>query len=362
MSFFGRIRDFLSPEPEDNNTSGLAAEAGRPQGINPEEVTVNEILNTLFRHFISTIEKLTTDHNFLYHTSFTIYLKAANYSEISDSFPFMAQGAEKMLVDEIKKRTKNRYPGYSPHSQYWQFQLVEIPEDAEIDGVSEDDMQNGIVIQIQSTLFPPSEGNKESSRGTGRVVTTVQGVNSLRAIRNCINPEILNKLYLIEKDRVKLKLTLDDSKPAGPRPSQTGNGFKNKPETAGGPGVRTASMQPAPYHAILEAQDGEFLDGNDNSVIHTMAVTADEVHISGRSAMRGSDGVEVIRVNSDRILSPHVKIRRNPSAGTFQICVIGPTTLNMRTMECNPSSWVMLPRKSTIILDDEVQIKFTATD
>lgn len=333
----------------------------------PDEISANRILDALLDHFRTTAKKLSTKYNYLYHTSFTIYIKASNYDEMSDSLPFLAGGAEKMLIEEIKKHVGKNIGSYHPHSKYWQFQLVQIPSDAEIDGVAEEEMQQGALIQIQSTLFPPEDAGSEPSQGNNRIVTTVHGVNSLRAIRNCINPEILSKLYLIEKDRIKLSLNLDgsDSAPAGfsrgvatpppPAPGQSGRGG-----TSANARQQQQQQQRPVYFATLEAQDGEFLNGAGNNVIHTVAMTADELHIVGRSAMRGEAGIEVVRVNSDRILTPHVKIRRNPSTGDFQLCAIGTTKLNQRTLIADPTKWIALSKKSTIILADEVQVAFKA--
>lgn len=75
--------------------------------------------------------------------------------------------------------------------------------------------------------------------------------------------------------------------------------------------------------------------------------------------MRGKAGVEVVRVNSDRIMTPHARIRRDPSTGRFAISAIGDTRLNGRTLTPDPERWLPLPNKSTIILaDGEVQIRF----
>ena len=356
MSIGNFFKKLLAPDPLETDHGDNAAQRLE---IPPTEVTATEILDALKENFLLSVKKLSTDYNFLYHTSYVIYVKASNYSEMSDSLPFIAGGAEKMLVELIRKRTEHDYPSYNPHSQYWQFQLVEIPEDAEFDGVTEHDMQKGALIQIQSSLFPPTEGEDSRSQTGGRIVTTVHGVNSLKAIRNCINPDILATIDLIEKDRIRLNLVLDK-----PQVQRVSHNTSAHPST-----VRTQCPTPSPstariahvHHATLEAQDGEFLEGAADRRIHTVAMTADEIHIVGRSSMPGYSGVQIVRVNSDRILTPHVKIRRNPTAGTFELAAIGPTRLNQRLLRPDPDTWTPLPKKSTFILDDEIQLCFQAT-
>lgn len=366
MSLISILKKALAPEPiKSDDVSSTRSKTG---DAGSDEITANEVLKTLKTHFLQTIAKLSTDYNFLFHTSFTLYIKARNYAEISESLPFLAGGAEKMLLSVIREEIAKRKLGnYRPHSQYWQFQLVEIPPEAELDGLDKEELSDGAFIQINSTLFPPSEGDDPSSDSDNRVVTTVQGVNSLRAIRNCINPEILSRLYLVEKDRIKLDFVLDEDRKdqgfagrAGMNPAPCGN-HGNTATRSRNPAAEQPPQRPrAAYFATLEAQDGEFLEGAGNKKIHTVAMTAEELHIVGRSSMPGGRGVEVVRVNSDRVLTPHVKIRRDPSTGRFEIMPIGPTSLNERTLTPNSDQWRPLPDNSTILLADEVQIKFKA--
>lgn len=335
MSILKKISHLFAPEVEKNLPDGFGDTT-----VEGGMVSANQILDAIMRHFQQTVSRLSTKYTFLYHTSFTVYLKAANYQEISDSLPFIASGAEQMLTEEINNQVKNR-PGYKPHSSLWQFQLVEIPEDAEIDGISREEMQQSVVVQIQSSLFPPTERNQET--GSGRIVTTVQGINSLRAIRNCINPEILGRLHLVERDRIQLSLNLDPAKRV-----ESGRRIPR-------------SDRPARYVAVLVAEEGRFLDNRSNQPIHTVAMISDELHISGRNAMGATQGAEVVRIDSDRILNPHVRIRRDPTSGQFQLAAIGKTVLNQRTLASDPDKWVTLSKKSTIILDDDIQIQFKAS-
>ncbi|MCM1348358.1 MAG: hypothetical protein NC338_03020 [Firmicutes bacterium] len=364
MSFFKNIKKFLAPENIEPAQNDVREEI---EGIGQDEITVKEVLDSIKHHFNLTIKKLSTEYNFLYHTSFTIYLKASNYTEISDSLPFLAEGAEKMLVDIIKKHTSKAFPNYQPHSQYWQFQLVEIPEDAVLDGVTPEQLLTGALVQISSSLYPPTEGGSQP-QGDSRVVTTVQGVNSLRAIRNCINPNILNKLDLVEKDRIRLLLQLDEHKAQtgfahGVEPSVSAkNASERKGTTAkkAAPSQQGTNTPPrqSTYFATLEAQEGEFLEGAGDKKIHIVAMTSEQLNIVGRSSMRGAPGVDVVRVNSDRVMTPHAMIRRNASTGRFEIAIIGPATLNERSIAPNPDQWRPLPNNSTIILADSVQIRF----
>lgn len=353
MSLKKIIKNIFAPDSVAENNAGRQ----RPANISPDKITVNEILNLLMEHFRGTIETLSTDFNFLFHTSFTIYLKASNYQDISQGFPFLAEAAEKMLCEEIRANIKSRHlKNYKPHSIYWQFQLVELPPEAMIGETALDGEDDSALVQISSTLFPPTDDKPEPQNGSGRIVTTVHGVNTLRQIRNCINPEILNRIYLYEKDRIKLNLRLDDIEFQQATDNQAGTSKKSERLATAGAAKNTTAGNSTPYSATLVAEDGNFIDGNNR--IHTVAVVKDDLHITGRSAMPGPDSVQVVRADSDKVLTPHFRLRRDAASGRFSYSVLGETRVNQRTIAPDPNTWHPLPNNSTIILADEIQIKF----
>lgn len=351
MSIKKIIKNIFAPDSVAENNVGRQ----RPANISPDMITVNEILDVISTHFRGTIDTLSSKYNFLYHTSFTIYLKASNYNDISDGLPSLAEAAEKMLCEEIRENIKSRHlRNYKPHSQYWQFQLVELPPEAMIGDTAIDSENESALVQISSTLYPPSDERPESQSDSGRIVTTVHGVNTLRQIRNCINPEILNNIYLYEKDRIKLILRLDDGEPqqsSGNRPNTA-----PKSERPAGTIKDSTIGTSKPYSATLVAEDGNFIDGDNR--IHTVAVTKDELQITGRSAMPGPGSVQIVRADSDKVLTPHFRLRRDPASGKFSYSVLGEIKVNQRTITADPNAWHLLPNNSTIILADEIQIKF----
>lgn len=357
MSFLKKLTGIIAPGVA--ATDLPAEEAG---GIDPDMVSSDDILEAIGKHFDETVKRMSTRYNLLYHTSFTIYIKAANYAEMSDGFPFLVSGAEKMLVEKVKNEiSARRLTDYSPHSQYWEFQLVEIPDDAMLGDEAMEGYERNGLIQIASSVFPASDEN-DSSPDEGRVVTTVHGVNSLKAIKNCIPREILLKLDVVEKDRVRLLLTLDGPQrrtapavPAAPAAVET----RPHVHAAAAPQMNQTSA-PAPaaapqYTAVLKAEDGNFIDSTDK-LRHMMAMTTDTVEICGRGGQACNPAV--LRVDSDSIMVPHVRIRRNPSTSRFQIMALGPTDLNRHTLSPSADKWTDLPNNSVIVLDDTVQIRF----
>lgn len=363
MSLLSKIGKFFAPEPEPELPESTGS---GPVAINTSSVTMQQIYDALEENFRESVAQLSTKYNLLYNTSFTIYLKADNFTSIQQALPFLADGAEQMLVEKSRAEIEKRHLSkYQPHSRYWQFQLVEIPEDALIGDVNMDDIGSEALIQISSELFPPTDEDKAGGSGDGRVVQTIHGVSSLKAIKNCINPEILTKLDLIEQNRIRLILDLYPERKATPgqQPNQQVNpGPAPRPNAyQGQQQSRQAGQarQTAPaYLATLVAEDGCFLEGMTDRQLHTMAITSDEVHVCGRSAGTAAPGVQVFRVSSDRVMTPHIKIRRDPSTGRFQITALGPTKLAQIPLTEGPEAWRSLPANSVIMLNGEVQLRF----
>lgn len=334
MTILNKIKRFFVPDSGDS----FEGREFQTEPLQPGEITANDILNAITTHFNRTINVLSTPYNFLYHTSFTIYLKADNYQEISDGFHVLALSFEQKLREVINKNISERnLNDYTPHSNYWQFQLVNLPPEAILDGSRIDGDSEQALIQINSTLFPPVD-NRVEHEGMGRIVSTVHGVNTLRQIHNCINSELLNKIDLYERDRVMLNLRLSDDE----KPSVSAQNNKVKPQQK--------------HYATLVAEDGHFLDGT--KVIHTVAITKDEVHITGRSSSRQPDSVQIVRADSDRVLSPHIMIRRDATSGKFSFCALSEATVCLRSVEADADTWHLLPNNSTIILPDNIQIRF----
>lgn len=355
MSFLKKLTNIIAPKVTESNQP-----ADKAPETSPDMVTSDDILEALGKHFDETVRRMSTKYNLLYHTSFIIYIKASNYTEMSDGFPFLASGAEKMLVEKVKNEiSARRLTDYSPHSQYWEFQLVEIPDDAMLGDESMEGYERDCLIQIASSVFPASD-ESGSAPDEGRVVTTVHGVNSLKAIKNCIPREILLKLDVVEKDRVRLLLTLDGpQRQATPATPSAHSAVETRPHVHAAPAPQVnhaATPAPTPqYIAVLKAEDGNFIDSTDK-LRHMMAMTTDSVEICGRGGQACNPAV--LRVDSDSIMVPHIRIRRNPSNSRFQIMALGPADLNQRALSPGTDNWTDLPNNSVIVLDDTIQIRF----
>ena len=84
------------------------------------------------------------------------------------------------------------------------------------------------------------------------------------------------------------------------------------------------------------------------------------IMISGKSDPR--NGSNILKINSDKVQETHVAMQHKETG--FQLAAWGPTMLNERHVELSERNahinWVRLIPKSTIVLNNEVVIKFMA--
>ncbi len=84
------------------------------------------------------------------------------------------------------------------------------------------------------------------------------------------------------------------------------------------------------------------------------------IMISGKSDPR--NGSNILKINSDKVQETHVAIQHKETG--FQLAAWGPTMLNERHVELSERNahinWVRLIPKSTIVLNNDVVIKFMA--
>lgn len=297
-------------------------------------VTRQDILDSLRNQFLEELRNETTTESILFHSSYVIYLRQDDYNRILPGFSLTADDAVKQFIREIKKRI-NKYPDFRPLFRHWAFQLVCIPDGTIIDGMSEDEVRNKLII-IKSTLVQSDE--YRSTASTGRIVTTMHTVNSMKAIPSALNISVLSGLDQVSRNIIRV--TFD------PRDEL---GF-------GSPAVKK-TQTPVSHSAVavLKASDGQFI-GQDGVRFSTYQIKSDRLQICGRNAMSQSD-IPTLLVDSEEVMNPHVILTRDTS-GSFSIIAMGDVRLNERRVDRNPNTPHKLPNNSSIIINNDVEINF----
>lgn len=302
-----------------------------------QRLTRQQVLDNLMRHFLEMLHDETTTESMLFHTSYIIYLPQESYERISPGFQITVRDCVRRFLREIKKRLKD-YPDFKPFSNYWMFQLVAIPEGTVIDGISDEEMDDNLML-VKSTIFATDDiAHNEAS---GRIVTTMHTVNSMKAMPGALNLLALPGLVQLDKDKFRMRFDPENSLGLD----------------SGGSGARFEAEQ-VKVLAELRAEDGRFVTVS-GQPYSTYRLQSDELRISGRHAMSASRGVETLMVDSEEVMNPHVSIRRDPSSGRFSISAMGDDVkLNGRLLPRGAAHWTPLPNNSTIIINDDIQINF----
>lgn len=338
-AFFKKIIDVLAPENPGKD---------QPDNKNPkhDQMSRQAVLDALVDHFDQEMAFESTKVSMLFHTSYVVYLREADYDRISPSFLMTANDAVTMFLDRVKNAMK-KYPSYQPHSRYWVFQLVCIPEGTVIDGMPEEDIESGMIL-VKSTIFPEDD-YESGGDGGGRVVTTMHTKNSMVALPKAVNMQALLGLDQLDKDKFRIRFDQNNVL-----------GFAS-PSAGGAPGVSGAPVPPGlPVEQIdavgcLVADDCRFIGGG--RLFTTYQMRSDTVRICGRNGV-ATPGEPTVCIDNDQVMNPHCEIRRDPLSKRFFIVAQGPVKLNERRLI--QGELVPLPGRSVIMLNDDIQISFKA--
>lgn len=333
-AFFKKIIDVLAPENPGKEASSANASASG-------QMSRQAVLDALVNHFDQEMDFESTKVSMLFHTSYVVYLREADYERISPSFLMTANDAVTMFLDRVKNSMR-KYPSYQPHSRYWVFQLVSIPEGTVIEGMPEDDIESGMIL-VKSTLFPDDD-YESGGEGGGRVVTTMHTKNSMVALPKAVNMQALLGLDQLDKDKFRIRFDQNNVL-----------GFASGAAVAAGgapmpPGIPSAQMEPV---GRLTADDGRFVGAG--RLFTTYQMRSDTVRICGRNGV-AIPGEPIVCVDNDKVMNPHCMIRRDAATDRFFIAAQGPVKLNERRLI--QGQWTPLPDKSVILLNDDIQISF----
>ena len=105
------------------------------------------------------------------------------------------------------------------------------------------------------------------------------------------------------------------------------------------------------------------LSYDDGHKIVQLSMLEDLVIISGNKERRVMENILII--NSESVDVGHVQIRYLREQNKFQLCAYSKTRLNMREVPISIGGtpiWLDMSYKSNIFLNDEVNIRFKASD
>ncbi|MDE6097633.1 MAG: hypothetical protein K2G24_01970 [Muribaculaceae bacterium] len=290
------------------------------------------VLNKLKEQFLTEMANETTTESLLYHTSFTVYIRETEYDRLSPSFAQTVRDAINIFIKELRRVVKN-YPDYQNHSKYWEMQLVAIPEDSEIDGVSAEILAENPII-IKSKLFADNQYDSRMQDDV-RCVTTIHTKDSSKEMPNAFNLASLKGLTELAKDKYRIEFNLNDA--VGETPKSEAEKSGNRKNVC----------------ATLHIVDGDFILGERKYHVYNM--TGDKLLVSGKNGS-SSKNADEIHINDESVPNPVLEIIRDKNTGLFSMKVWGDVKIGGKRIE--PGSAVTLPHNSSIIINEDYQIDF----
>ncbi len=315
----------------------------KPVGEGP--LSRQELVNQIYDHFMRMLKSETTTEGLLFHTSYYIYLKEADYVSREQSFPNTIDDVMKKINREIDRlRKKKKYRGYRPHSEYWQFQFLKLTDGMQLQGVEGQPSQGGTNQQLVIFSFVYPEKKTSSRESREQVVTTVHVGDTVSVEQWAINREALNGISMVGRDRFVV--------PFGS--TQT---IQSYPSRNGG---NSASRPFSPTLATLRVMQSNFIVNN--TLTNTCRMNSESIQVSGRNDVDNRGGMMVIKVDSDKLANPHFTIQHKAgkAAGDHKFFLFPHASLRLNDQYFNDTSnqWVPLPNNSDIIID-EIQIRFS---
>lgn len=325
--FIERIFSLLLPNENDDNH--LTTEGKSNGFVAPRQ----RVLNKLKEQFLTEMAIETTTESLLYHTSFTVYIREEEYERLSPSFAQTVRDAINVFVREVCKVVK-KYPDYQNHSRYWEMQLVAIPQDAEIDGINADKLQEEPII-IKSKLFADNEYDARC-QDDEHCVVTLHTKDSSKQMPNAFNLAALKGLTELAKDKYRVEFNLGETLTDAPRSeSERTNNRMNT-------------------YATLHIVDGDFILGERKYRVYNMS--GDKLLVSGKNGS-ATRGVDEIHINDESVLSPTLEIVRDKKSGTFNVKVWGDVNVNEKTI-VDKGVDIPLYNNSKIMINGDYQINF----
>lgn len=325
--FIERISSLLLPNENDDNH--LTTEGKSNGFVAPRQ----RVLNKLKEQFLTEMAIETTTESLLYHTSFTVYIREEEYERLSPSFAQTVRDAINVFVREVCKVVK-KYPDYQNHSRYWEMQLVAIPQDAEIDGINADKLQEEPII-IKSKLFADNEYDARC-QDDEHCVVTLHTKDSSKQMPNAFNLAALKGLTELAKDKYRVEFNLGETLTDAPRSeSERTNNRMNT-------------------YATLHIVDGDFILGERKYRVYNMS--GDKLLVSGKNGS-ATRGVDEIHINDESVLSPTLEIVRDKKSGTFNVKVWGDVNVNEKTI-VDKGVDIPLYNNSKIMINGDYQINF----
>ena len=325
MSIIKKVLENLRPD------SGKVI--AKPGGNNGKSKVTNKVLyKELIEHFESDMEDLSVGRRILYPMSFNILLHPDDYDRVGESLPFILPEVIAGFYASIKSKC-NSIPNANATAPatYWFFQFASSK--VKTSNNEESFIVPGEIITVgHLTTFDIKKAQQGSS--TENIKLSVKCQNS-NVNQNNINQEALLGMDILTNNAYTFKFDRNMSE---------GLNDIQSSQRGGDNVLATLTYSDGPVNVHLKMID-------------------DLVIVSGLRETRNMENILII--NSDAVDVGHIQIRYLKETNKFQLCAYSKTRLNMRDVPLSVGGtpiWKDMSFSSDIFLNDEVNIKFKASD
>lgn len=325
MHIIKKILEKLRPESEDGK-----GEANEDKA--KSKVTNKTLYKELIEHFETEMEELSVGRRVLYPMSFNILLYPDDFDRVGESLPFILPEVIAGFYAAIKtKKASMPESDATPPATYWFFQFASSRVKTEND--QESFIKPGEIVTIGHLVtFDIKKAQQGKRMENTRLSVKCQNSN---VNQNNINQEALLGMEILTNNAYTFKFDKGMSEKLSDIQSTQ----------RGGDNVL----------AVLSYSDGPD--------IVQLSMLDEWVILSGSKETRNAENILVI--NSEAVDVGHVQIRYVKEMNKFQLCAYSKTRLNTREVPLSVGGtpiWRDMSYHSEIFLNDEVNVKFKASD
>ncbi|MCM1319947.1 MAG: hypothetical protein NC217_06155 [Muribaculaceae bacterium] len=337
MGFKKFVKGIFNPQPP------IVQEQGeKKQARNKASLVIDEIVYA----FEESVKAAGTSRSLICHTAYVAYVPSRYYRDLQLTFGIITKEIVDIFHERINaKLSKNPKLKFSTPYNFWSFDLIsldencsDIPDPDNPDSiVSFDELEENFVA-VRSTMVPNDMFDFESASDDDSIRTNRAQPNStfnriqalsIGAIRG-LKPSGQGYMY-----------------PIDPK----GDSLLNTDARTGSGGISDTVL------AVLEAADFDiaFTDRSGN-MYPKLDIKLNDFYIGGPSASYNYNGLPLVHLNSEAVMSPHLEIRRDTD-GSFYLRPLGAVELN--GLEIKRNKWARLSdRNSSIKINGEIELTF----
>lgn len=322
-----------------------------PPQIKPDKPvkTANKaslLIDEIVYAFEESVKASSTPRSLICHTAYVAYVPVKYFRDLQLTFGIITKDIVDLFHERIKEKlSKNTKLHFATPYNFWSFDLIaldencsDIPDPDNPDSIVDFEELEENFVAVRSSMVPNDIFDFESASDDDSIRTNRSQPNST-----------FNKIQALSIGAIR------GLKPNGrgytyPIDLNAGNVIdQNGPVDSSGLSNKAL--------AVIEVADFNiaFTDKGGNTY-SKLDIKLNNFYIGGPSGGNNYNGVPLVHLNSEDVMSPHLEIRRD-NDGTFYMRPLGAVELNGR--EAKRNQWSRLSDRNTSIkINGDIELTF----